>query len=302
METLKMLWESLQDKLPRKNYTPEQKQVLIKRTVLLGCVLATVLVLLLLVALFPVTRVEIEQNDSHYTEQEIAAVLQERPINPVLGMMLGRGEKLLLDKLLYLESAEVRYGFPGTLRVSVKEQAPLFYFPYETELSGKPHAGWMLVASDLRIVDAGQDSTLYAERGYVRLALPEPELSKTLPGRDSTLRFTDPEAEEESGKSEQDFAYVTEFLSFVADTEYADRLTAVDLKNKFDVRMTVDSCWQIRFGRVKNRTEFEQKLAQAEQMLEKMGTDSGEKYIVDLGASVPYARPATQIDPDEIWN
>ena len=302
-ETLKKLWESLQDKLPLKNYSAEQKQALIKKTVLLGCVLATVLVLLLLVALFPVTRVEIEQNDSHYTKQEIEDVLRGRAINPVLGMVLGRGEKLLLDELLYLESAEVRYGFPGTLRVSVREQKPLFYFPYETELSGKPHAGWMLVANDLRIVDAGQDSTLYAERGYVRLALPEPELSKTLPGRNSTLRFTDPEAEEdESGKTEQDFAYVAEFLSFVADTEYADRLTAVDLENKFDVRMTVESRWQIRFGRVKDRTEFEQKLALAEQMLAEMDTSDGQKYIVDVGASVPYVRPATQIDPDEIWN
>ena len=37
-------------------------------------------------------------------------------------------------------------------------------------------------------------------------------------------------------------------------------------------------------------------------MLAEMDTSDGQKYIVDVGASVPYVRPASQIDPDEIWN
>lgn len=300
MEKLKQGWETVLERLPHKNYTPEQKQSMIKRAAVLGGVLAVLVLLLLVLVLFPVLRVEVEQNDSHYTDEEIADVLQSRAVNPVLAMVLGRGEQQLLDKLLYLESAEVRYAFPGTLRVSVKEQAPLFYFPYETELSGKPHAGWMVVAKDLRIVDAGQDSTPYAERGYVKLSLPEPELSKTQPGRASSLRFTD-EEDEESTETEQDYAYITEFLDYLVQSEYADSLTSVSLENKFDVRVTVNSQWQIRFGRVKNATEFAQKLTLAKQMLAEMPTDAGQKYIVDVGASVPYVRPADQLDPDEIW-
>ncbi len=301
MEKLRQWWDAALERLPHKNYTPEQKQTLIKKTAVLGGVLAVLALILLTLVLFPVLRVEVEQNDSHYTDAEIADVLQSRPVNSVLATVLGRGERELLDKLLYLESAEVRYAFPGTVRVSVTEQAPLFYFPYETELSGKPHAGWMLVASDLRIVDAGQDSTPYQERGYVKLSLPEPELSKTLPGRESALRFTDPE-DEESTETEADFAYIKEFLGYLAGSEYADSLTAVALENKFDVRVTVSSTWQIRFGRVKNATEFEQKLTLAKQMLAEMPTDAGQKYIVDVGASVPYVRPTEQMDPDEIWD
>ena len=197
-QQLKKLWQALYEKLPYKNYTPEQKQALIKKTALMGALVAALVLLVLLVALFPVTRVEVEQNDSHYTSEEIADALTPRALTPVLGQLFGRGERMLLDKLLYLEEAQVRYSFPGTLRVSVKEQQPLFYFPYQTELSGKPHAGWMLIGPDLRIVDAGQDSTAYAELGYVRISLPEPKLSKTQPGRQSALRFTD---EEEDRKS-----------------------------------------------------------------------------------------------------
>ena len=300
MERLKQWWEAALERLPHKNYTPEQKQALIKKAALLGGALALLTLLLLTVALFPVLRVEIEQNDSHYTDEEIADVLQDRMINPVLITVLGRGEQDLLDKLLYLESAQVRYAFPGTLRVSVKEQAPLFYFPYQTELSGKPHAGWMLVGEDLRIVDAGQDSTAYAALGYVRISLPEPKLSKTQPGRQSALRFTD-EDDEESTKTEQDYAYIAEFLGYLAQTEFSDSITAVSLESKFDVRVTVNSTWQICFGRVKNAQEFAQKLTLAKQMLDEMDTSAGQKYIVDVGASVPYVRPADQFDLDEIW-
>lgn len=300
MEQLRKWLDAALERLPHKNYTPEQKQAMIKKATLLGGVLAVLALLLLTLVLFPVLRVEVAQNDSHYTDEEIADALQSRAVNPVLAMALGRGEKQLLDKLLYLESAEVRYAFPGTLRVSVTEQDPLFYFPYETELSGKPHAGWMLVGENLRIVDAGQDSTRYAELGYVRLSLPEPELSKTQPGRSSSLRFTDPE-DKESTKTEADFAYITEFLGYLAQSDYADSLTAVALENKFDVRVTVKGTWQIRFGRVKNATEFAQKMALAQQMLAEMPTDEGQKYIVDVGATVPYVRPADQIDLDEIW-
>lgn len=299
----KKLWEALYEKLPYKNYTPEQKQALIKKTALLGALVTALVLLVLLVALFPVTRVEVEQNDSHYTSEEIADALAPRTLTPVLGQLFGRGERMLLDKLLYLEEAQVRYSFPGTLRVSVKEQQPLFYFPYQTELSGKPHAGWMLIGPDLRIVDAGQDSTVYSERGYIKLALPEPALSKTQPGRASSLKFTDEDDEDDtSGKTEEDFAYVREFLGYLGDSSYMDQLTAVDLESKFDVRITVQSQWQIRFGRVKDRAEFERKLALAEQMLAEMDTDAGQKYIVDVGASIPYVRPADDMDLDEIWS
>lgn len=302
METLRKWWNTLLERLPRKNRTPEQKKALIKRTAVLGGALVVLSVLVLTVALFPVTRIQVVENTSYYTNEEITDALQTRAWTPVLGLLFGRGEQRLLDKLLYLESAEVTYGFPGTLRVSVSEQSPLFYFPYETELSGKPHAGWMLVGDDLRIVDAGQDSTVYAERGYVKIALPEPKLSKTEPGRASSLKFTDEESEEEDGKTEADFAYITEFLSYLRDSAYWESVTAVDLENKFDVRIVVNSKWQIRFGRVTNAQDFAQKVEMAEQILSKMGATDGQKFIVDVGASTPYGREDDQTDPDQIWD
>ena len=291
-QKLQALRDALLERAPRKNYSPAQKAAIIKRTAIAGGVLCIAALLLLTVALFPVTDVEIVDNGSHYTDEQLLDALDASGWTPVLSILPRRAEQRLLDELLYLESAEVTYSFPGTLRVSVKEQKPLYYFYYDTLIGGKPHTGWLAVGPDLRVVDAARDPQGFAEQGLTRIALPAPVLDQTKPGRNSTLRFTREEETGENAKTEQDFAYISEFLLWMEGSSMAGRLTSVDLREKFDVRVTLESKYRIDFGRVVNERDFAQKLALAEQILAEGDIDPDEKYIVSVGDDQPYRRPA----------
>ena len=291
-QKLQALRDALLERAPRKNYSPAQKAAIIKRTAIAGGVLCIAALLLLTVALFPVTDVEIVDNGSHYTDEQLLDALDASGWTPVLSILPRRAEQRLLDELLYLESAEVTYSFPGTLRVSVKEQKPLYYFYYDTLIGGKPHTGWLAVGPDLRVVDAARDPQDFAEQGLTRIALPAPVLDQTKPGRNSTLLFTREEETGENAKTEQDFAYISEFLLWMEGSSMAGRLTSVDLREKFDVRVTLESKYRIDFGRVVNERDFAQKLALAEQILAEGDIDPDEKYIVSVGDDQPYRRPA----------
>ena len=291
-EKLQALRDTLLERVPRKNYSPAEKAAIVKRATLVCCILLAVALLLLTVALFPLTNVEIVDNRSHYTEQQLLEALDTKVWTPVLSLLPRRAEQKLMDELLYLEDAEVSYTFPGTLRVSVKEQTPLYYFHYDTLIAGKPHAGWLAVGPDLRVVDAAREPQGFAEQGLTRIALPAPVLDQTKPGRNSTLRFTREEETEENAKTEQDFAYISEFLLWLESSNAANRLTSVDLREKFDVSITLESKYRIEFGRVRDERDFARKLALAEQILAEGGIDPDAKYIVSVGSEQPYLRPA----------
>lgn len=297
-EKLKKLRDALLERVPRKNESPEQKAARTRRVAIIICVLSALLALVLLVSLFPITNIEIVSNGSHYSDQELLDALDAAGWTPILSLMPRRAEQRLLDKLLYLESTDVTYGFPGTLRVSVQEQQPLYYFYYETLIGGKPHTGWLAVGPDLRVVDAARDAEGFAQKGLTAIALPAPVLDQTKPGRDSTLRFTREDETGENAKTEQDFAYITDFLAWLEQSSVADKLTSVDLREKFDVKITLESKIRIDFGRVRDQRDFAQKLALAEQILAEGGIDPDGKYIVSVGSEQPFLRPVSDAELD----
>ena len=290
--------DALLEKVPHKNYSPAEKAARTKRAAMIGCVLCAALLVVLVVSLFPILDVEIESNQSHYTEEELLQALDASGWTPVLGLLPGRAEQRLMDGLLYLEDAKVTYSFPGTLHVSVKEQTTLYYFYYDTLIGGKPHTGWLAVGPDLRVVDAAREADAFVHLGLTKLALPAPVLDEAKPGRASTLRFTREEETGENAKTEQDYAYISEFLMWLEQSSVADRLTSVDLREKFDVKITLESKYRIEFGRVRDERDFAQKLALAEQILAEGGIDPDGKYIVSVGSEQPFLRPAGDMETD----
>ncbi len=297
-EKLQAFRDMLLEKVPHKNYSAAQKAAMTKRAAVAACIVGALLAVLLVVALFPITNVEIKTNDSHYTNEQLTEALDMGVWTPVLSLLPRRAEQRLMDKLLYLKDAQVEYAFPGTLRVTVQEQQPLYYFYYDTQIGGKDTTGWLAVGPDLRVVDAARSEDVFASMGMTRLALPDPVLDQTKPGRASKLCFTREDDTGENAKTEQDFAYIIEFLSWVEQSGVADRLTSVDLEEKFDVKITLQSRYRIEFGRVRDELDFTQKLALAEQILAESNLDPDAKYIVSVGVEQPYLRPAGDIDLD----
>lgn len=299
-EQLQKFRDALLEKIPHQNYTPEQKAAITKKTAWIGGGVCLIAVVLLIVASFPILEVRIDSNQSHYTEEELVAALDKSAWTPLLSLTPGRAEKRLMDNLLYLESAEVKYEFPATLRVSVKEESPLYYFYYRTQIGGKDHTGWLAVGADLRVVDAARDAQTFADQGLTKIGIPAPVLDETEPGRASKLRFTREEETDEGAKTEQDFAYITEFLSYVEHASLTNKLTCVDLSEKFDVRVTLDSKYRIDFGRVRDEQDFVQKLSLAQQILAEAGVDPEQKYVILVGSEEYAIYPANDLDLDEI--
>ena len=297
-ERLQKLRDALLERVPQKNYTPEQKAAKTKKTALISGAVGALILVLLVVALFPVTGVEIVSNQSHYSEQQIMEALDKSAWTPLLNLTPRRAQQRLLDNLLYLESAEVKYSFPATLRISVTEQQPLYYFYYETQIGGKDHTGWLAVGPDLRVVDAAREKETFAALGLTRLALPAPVLDETEPGRASKLRFTREEETGEGAKTEQDFAYIAEFLAWLEASDVADRLTSVDLAEKFDVKITLDGKYRIELGRVRDGQDFAQKLALAEQILAESAIDADQKYAILVGSDQISMYPLYDGDAD----
>lgn len=291
-QKLQQLRDSLLEKVPHKNYTPVQKTALIKKIAACGCVLAVLILMLIAVALFPVSEIEVVSNQSHYTNAEIVESLDAAGWTPMLSLLPGKAEQRILNELLYLDAVEVSYSFPATLYISVHEQQPLYYFYYETQISGKDHNGWLAVGPDLRVVDAARTGDDFAARGMTKLSLPAPVLDQTKPGRNSTLRFTRDKETGENAKTEQDFAYISEFLAYLEGSSIAENLTSVDLAEKFEVAVTLDGKYRIEFGRVRNAQEFAQKLELAEMMIARGVANSDMKFIVCVGVDEPYLRPA----------
>lgn len=299
-ERLKSWRDSLLEKIPHKNRTPQQKAALTKTLSIIGILLCVLALLMLTLALFPITSVRVESNQSGYTQEQIIEGLGMKGWTPILSLTPHRAEQNLMTNLLYLESAEVTYGFPATLHISVTEQKPLYYFYYDTEISGKSHTGWMAIGPDLRVVDAAREGEGFAQRGLTKIALPPPVLDQTTPGRDSKLCFTREEEVEEGGKTEEDFTYISEFLGYLENSSVASRLTSVDLSEKFDVRITLESKIRIDFGRVRNETDFLQKLSTAEQILAQATMDPEQKYIILVGSDECSMYPAKDMDLDAL--
>lgn len=295
-ERLQKLWSTILERVPHKNYTPEQKEAITKKTAIIGVILGAVIVLLLGVALFPVTDVEIKDNQSKYSDEQIMQALDASGWTPLLALTPHKAEQRLLDELLYLESADVSYRFPGTLQIRVTEQQPLYYFYYETQIGGKDHTGWLAIGPDLRVVDAARAPDTFAERGLTQITLPAPVLDETEPGRASKLRFTREDETGENAKTEQDYAYVSEFLALLEDSSVSARLTKVDLAKKFDVRVTLDGKYRIDFGRVRDAREFEQKFSLAEQILKEAKIEPDQKYIIWVGSDECSIDPTDDLD------
>ena len=104
-EQLQKLRDTLLERVPHKNYSPAQKAARTKRAAIAGCVVSVLLLVVLVVALFPVTDVQIVSNDSHYTDQELLDALDTSGWTPVLNVTPRIAEQRLMDNLLNLDSA-----------------------------------------------------------------------------------------------------------------------------------------------------------------------------------------------------
>jgi hypothetical protein len=157
-----------------------------------------------------------------------------------------KAEKILLEKCPYLKSVEVKKKFPGKICFVVEERVLGWYL----EVSEDYYA----LDYDLLVLLETYDEESLKERGLTRLVLPEIEsaICDRLP---------------EFGHGDEQLIRETlKIIDSFRTSGIKERLTYLDLSNRFEIKLTIDGEFDVKLGDMK---DIETKLATVTETIEK---------------------------------
>lgn len=155
-------------------------------------------------------------------------------------------EKILLEKCPYLKSVEVKKKFPNKICFVVEERVLGWYL----EVSDDYYA----LDYDLLVLLETYDEESLKERGLTRLVLPEIEsaICDRLP---------------EFGHGDEQLIRETlKIIDSFRTSGIKERLTYLDLSNRFEIKLTIDGEFDVKLGDMK---DIETKLATVTETIEK---------------------------------
>ena len=157
-----------------------------------------------------------------------------------------KAEKILLEKCPYLKSVEVKKKFPGKICFVVEERVLGWYL----EVSDDYYA----LDYDLLVLLETYDEESLKERGLTKLVLPEIEsaICDRLP---------------EFGHGDEQLIRETlKIIDSFRTSGIKERLTYLDLSNRFEIKLTIDGEFDVKLGDMK---DIETKLATVTETIEK---------------------------------
>jgi cell division protein FtsQ len=157
-----------------------------------------------------------------------------------------KAEKILLEKCPYLKSVEVKKKFPNKICFEVEERVLGWYL----EVSDDYYA----LDYDLLVLLETYDEESLKERGLTRLVLPEIEsaICDRLP---------------EFGHGDEQLIRETlKIIDSFRTSGIKERLTYLDLSNRFEIKLTIDGEFDVKLGDMK---DIETKLATVTETIEK---------------------------------
>lgn len=155
-------------------------------------------------------------------------------------------EKILLEKCPYLKSVEVKKKFPNKVCFEVEERVLGWYL----EVSEDYYA----LDYDLLVLLETYDEESIKERGLTKLVLPEIEsaICDRLP---------------EFGHGDEQLIRETlKIIDSFRTSGIKERLTYLDLSNRFEIKLTIDGEFDVKLGDMK---DIETKLATVTETIEK---------------------------------
>lgn len=158
----------------------------------------------------------------------------------------SKAEKILLEKCPYLKSVEVKKKFPNKICFVVEERVLGWYL----EVSDDYYA----LDYDLLVLLETYDEESLKERGLTRLVLPEIEsaICDRLP---------------EFGHGDEQLIRETlKIIDSFRTSGIKERLTYLDLSNRFEIKLTIDGEFDVKLGDMK---DIETKLATVTETIEK---------------------------------
>ncbi len=232
------------------------------RKVLVGvlCAIIALCLLRLLLLVFPIRNFEIK-GDTDYEVNEILDVAGIRSGKSLYGINVGKAEKRILEGCPHIKSVNIKRKFPATVIIEVEERVPGWYISVGEDFFALDY--------DMRIILETRDEQTLTERGLTRLVLPE--LESAIVGEFPTF-----------GKGDE--LLIRETLRIVDSLRthrLKSRLTQVDLTNRFEIKLTVDTTFAVNFG---DMVEADTKLEMIEGIVNKSiaaGYAGGEINVID---------------------
>ncbi len=193
---------------------------------------------------------------SRYDERDIINASLLKRGDRLYTLDLDLVEEQILSECPYLESVEVTARFPNTVRFSVEERTPQWYID---------------LAGDYYVLDA--DLVVMTEVASEEMLLKEGVTKLTLPNVTRVMRGELPEFGTVEGvRDETEIRKTLELISTVRRTTFKARISALDLSNRFDIKMTVDGSYFVSLG---DMSSFDAKLREVEAIL---NSDRAKQY------------------------
>ncbi len=229
-----------------------------KAKILMICLgIALVLLLIWPMARYAASHLVVEniriEGSSAYSGEEILSAAELAIGDSLPIFRTGGMENALCTSLPYLKSCKITFELPGTVIITLTDEAPAFC----AEIFGEFYA----VSADLRVLERADES--FSHLIYIELPL----VSRAIVGE--KIVFADGD----------DCDHITEFLTLLSNSELDGRIDKVYFDKKFDIVACVDSEFRVMFG---SPSEMKLKLATVAKMI----VDNSEKCetggIVDV--------------------
>ena len=227
------------------------------------CSVVAIALVALLSLLFPVKKFEIK-GDTHYEQEELIDASGIRLGDRLYWLNAKKAEDALLEGCPYLKNVDIKRKFPNKICFEVEESVPGWYIQVGEELYALDY--------DLKVLLETSKEDSLIERGLTRLVLPE--LKSAIIGK----------VPEFAPKDEHLRTETLKIIDSIRTHKIKERLTYLDLSNRFDIKMTVDETYTVNLGDMSNfKTKFD--LIEAEiESAESVGYIGGEINVINPDA------------------
>lgn len=209
--------------------------------------------------LFNINEIRVSGESDMYSAEEIVQASGIEKGDNLLRLRSGEREQMILDKLLYVETAEVDKKFPASLEIKVTKCIPAYNVFYEN--------GWLLVSRNGKILADNGNSTAYESNGLPLIYGYEPK--ELTAGK--MLR---------SANEHKDEAF-SALMSAVRKDESLG-VVAVDLSDEFGIVVNYSSGMIFKMG---TWSDVEYKLSLAKTVMEDESVKGKKGYLTMVGSN-----------------
>ena len=203
---------------------------------------------------------------SRYEEIDVVEASHLKLGDRLYTLDLDAVDAQVLAECPYLESVEITTRFPHTVRFSVEERIPQWYIDVAGDYYVLDHTLTVMVEV------ASEEGLI--EEGVTKLRLPN--VTRVVEGELPEF------ATKDGVRDETELRKTLELIATVRQSPLKERMTELDLSDRFHIRMTLDGSYDVSLG---DATGMEAKLQKVEELL---GSDIARQY------------PAAEIDASGI--